>query len=82
MERKSKLLKKSEKRFGGLKNSPYLCLIKTNNMNKTFTKAESVLFEANKKFHIQNGSTESEAIEKAMNKIIQKRSLVNKVSRH
>lgn len=51
-------------------------------MNKTFTKAESVLFEANKKFHMQNGSSESEAIEKAMNKIIQKRSLVNKVARH
>jgi hypothetical protein len=51
-------------------------------MNKSFTKAESVLFEANKKFHMQNNKTESEAIELAMNKIKQKRSLANKVARY
>ena len=51
-------------------------------MNKSFTKAESTLFEANKKFHMQHGKTEAQANELAMNKIIQKRSLVNKVARH
>ena len=52
-------------------------------MNISFTKAESVLFEANKKFHMQyGGKTEAQANELAMNKIIQKRSLVNKVAKH
>ena len=52
-------------------------------MNISFTKAESVLFEASKKFHMQHGGkTEAQANELAMNKIIQKRSLVNKVAKH
>jgi hypothetical protein len=45
-------------------------------MTTQFTSAEKVLFKATFNFWIKNGLTESEANEKAMNKIIQKRSVV------
>jgi predicted CoA-binding protein len=47
----------------------------TNDMKTTFTSTERVLFNANFNFWIQNGLSETEATERAMNKIIQTRSL-------
>jgi hypothetical protein len=44
-------------------------------MELIFTSPEKVLFKATKNFHLQNGDSESEAIDKATNKIIQKRSV-------
>jgi hypothetical protein len=51
----------------------------TNDMKTTFTSTERVLFNANFKFWIQNGLSETEANERAMNKIIQTRSLSKKL---
>lgn len=49
-------------------------------MKTTFTSTERVLFNANFKFWIQNGLSEAEATEKAMNKILQKRSISKKLT--
>jgi hypothetical protein len=51
----------------------------TNDMKTTFTSTERVLFNANFNFWIQNGLSETEANERAMNKIIQTRSLSKKL---
>lgn len=53
---------------------------KNKTMKTTFTSTERVLFNANLKFWIQNGLSEAEATEKAMNKILQKRLLSKKLT--
>jgi hypothetical protein len=56
--------------------------LKINNMNKEFTGAEKVLFKMTYEFAINvEKLTEDEATEKAMNKIIQKRMLGDKLAK-
>jgi len=51
-------------------------------MTPEFTSAEKVIYKAEMQFHLKNGDTEEEAIQKAMRKILNVRMLKNKVGKY
>jgi len=55
---------------------------KQTTMTPEFTSAEKVIYKAEMQFHLKNGDTELEAIQKAMGKILNVRMFKNKVGKY